>query len=283
MNARRDHGGVALVALAASAWGTWSLWLYPAALPAQIAAPIMFAVTGVAALPLAWREPAPTWDRAALAALVANALFDAVNVAAFFAALAVTTVQIAVIAHYAAPILVALAAPRIDGVRTRGAGPAAIVALAGLVVVLEPWREAAPGALAGVALGLVSAVCYAGNVFTVRRLAAKVGSARAVATHSLLAAALLLPLLATRAGDFTTHGALLVAAGAVINGAGATIAFVAGLARIGAARAAVLAFAEPLVAVAVGRLCWDQPLHPIAALGGVAVLAAGVHVARQAR
>jgi drug/metabolite transporter (DMT)-like permease len=61
------------------------------------------------------------------------------------------------------------------------------------------------------------------------------------------------------------------------------ILFVAGLARIGSARAAVLAFAEPLVAVLVGALCWNQTLHRIAMVGGLAVLAAGVHVARQAR
>ena len=41
--------------------------------------------------------------------------------------------------------------------------------------------------------------------------------------------------------------------------------------------------AEPLVAVAVGVLVWDEPLRPLAWVGGAFVLAAGIHVARKAR
>ena len=56
--------------------------------------------------------------------------------------------------------------------------------------------------------------------------------------------------------------------------------FVVGLARVGSARAAVLTFAEPLVAVAVGALAWGEALHPLAAVGGAMILGAGIHVAR---
>ena len=75
----------------------------------------------------------------------------------------------------------------------------------------------------------------------------------------------------------------LLGAGAATIGAVSGIVFVVGLTRIGSARAAVLTFAEPLVAVAVGALVWDEPLHPLAALGGALVLGAGIHVARKAR
>ncbi|HEY1813202.1 MAG TPA: DMT family transporter [Kofleriaceae bacterium] len=275
--------GVVYVLVAAASWGTWTLFLNPAHLPVAVSTPIMFLVMGAAALPWSLREAPPRWDRGARRALVANALCDAVNVAAFFGALGTTTVAIAVISHYAAPIIVALVAPRIEGVTTRGARAAALVALLGLAVVLEPWHAPAAGALLGAALGLVSAVAYAGNVFAVRRLAASIGSARAVAYHSLLAGAVLAPLLVWHASDLTFGPVARVAAGATTIGAMSGILFVAGLTRIGAARAAVLAFAEPVVAVLVGALCWNQTLHPIAAIGGAAVLAAGVHVARQSR
>ena len=59
--------------------------------------------------------------------------------------------------------------------------------------------------------------------------------------------------------------------------------FAIGLTRIGSARAAVFVFAEPLVAVAVGALVWEEALHPLAAIGGLMVLGAGIHVAREAR
>ncbi|HEX4455375.1 MAG TPA: EamA family transporter [Kofleriaceae bacterium] len=267
------------VVIAAASWGTWSLFLYPAHLPPVITTPIMFIVMGATAWLISLREAPPTWDRSAARALAANTICDTVNVAAFFAALDTTTVAIAVITHYAAPIIVAL----LDPVRVRGARLAAVLALAGLAIILEPWRALDWHALIGAGLGLVSAFAYAGNVFAVRRLATKIGSARAVAYHSLLAGALLSPLLIVHAFELGVGPVARVAAGAASIGAISGVLFVVGLRRIGPARAAVLAFAEPLVAVLVGSLCWNQTLHPIAAVGGAMVLVAGVHVARQAR
>jgi len=272
-----------MVVAAAAGWGTWSLFLYPTHLPATVTTPIMFFVMALGAIPLVLREPAARWDRRALWLLLANTGFDLLNVLAFFGAMNRTTVAIAVLTHYAAPILIALAAPLIDGVTTRGARPAAVVALAGLVIVLEPWHSPAAGALPGAALGFASAVCYAGNVFTVRRLAAQVGAARAICVHSLLAAAITLPFALPDVGLVTGEALGYLVAGSILIGTGSGVLFVVGLGRIGAARAGVLAFAEPLVAVCVGALAWAQPLGPIAAAGGALVLAAGIHVSRQAR
>ena len=76
----------------------------------------MFAVMAIVALPFALRGPrialGPHDDRACS---LGNTAFDALNVLTFFAALSHTTVAIAVLTHYLAPILIALAAPRIDG------------------------------------------------------------------------------------------------------------------------------------------------------------------------
>lgn len=282
MTAKSSSRGVALVAIAAASWGTWSLFLRPAGLPAAAASLLLFAVMGIVTLPFALREPRARWDRELVALVVANAACDAINVVTFFAAIAKTTVAIAVLTHYAAPIFVALAAPRVDGVVVRGARGAALVALAGLAIVLEPWHDVAPDAVAGAALGLASAVAYAGNVFVVGRLATRIGPVRQMSYHSLVAAAALAPIGACALATVSAADAGLVAAGSATIGAAAGVAFAAGLARIGSARAAVLAFAEPLVAVAVGALVWHEPLHPLAALGGAIVIAAGVRVARRA-
>jgi DME family drug/metabolite transporter len=272
-----------MVALAAASWGTWSLFLRPAGLPATVSTALVFAVMAIAAVPFALREPPGRWDRTTWLLLVANAAADGLNIATFFAAMSYTTVAIAVLTHYATPVLVALAAPRIDRVASPGAKPAAVVALAGLVIVLEPWRAPAAGALIGAALGLASACCYAANVFLVRRLAVRVGPARAVSIHSAFAAAVALPLAAPHLAVVTARQFALVAAGAASIGAVSGIVFARGLVRIGSARAAVLTFAEPVVAVALGALVWDERLRPIAALGGALILGAGIHVARQAR
>ncbi|HEX7841791.1 MAG TPA: EamA family transporter, partial [Kofleriaceae bacterium] len=66
-------------------------------------------------------------------------------------------------------------------------------------------------------------------------------------------------------------------------GAASGVVFTIGLLRIGSARAAVLTFIEPLVAVLVGAVIWREPFHPVGVLGGALVLGAGFQVARKAR
>jgi len=272
-----------MVVAAAASWGTWSLILRPTHLPATVTSPIIFLVMGLAALPVALRGPRVAWDRRTIGLIALCAGFDALNVLLFFAAIEHTTVAIAVLTHYLAPILIALAAPRIDGVVTRGTGPAAAVALGGLVIILEPWHAPAEGAVLGALFGLSSAICYAGNVFATRRTAARIGAARTMAYHALLGAAVIAPLAAGHLGDLTPRSLGLLLGGATTIGAAAGIVFSVGLLRIGSARAAVLTFAEPIVAVAIGVLVWDEPLHPLAMVGGALVLGAGIQVARKAR
>lgn len=272
-----------MVTLAAASWGTWSLFLRPTGLPPTVTSPILFVVMGLVALPFALRAPRAPWDRTTIALLLGNVMFDALNLLTFFAAIDHTTVAIAVLTHYVAPIMIAIAAPRIDGVQSRGVAPATAVALAGLVIVLEPWSTPAEGAVVGSVLGVLSAVCYSGNMFVVRRLALRIGAMKAMAYHSLIGAVALAPLAIPHLEDVSPEDFALLAAGAGTIGATGGVVFAIGLMRIGSARAAVLTFAEPLVAVAVGALVWDEPLHALAIVGGVMVLGAGIHVARQAR
>ena len=275
--------GILMVTLAAASWGTWSLFLRPTGLPSTISAPIIFAVMAIVTFPFTLREQPAQWNRTIWLLLLGNTACDALNVITFFGALNYTTVAIAVLTHYLAPILIALAAPRIEGTHTRGARLAACVGLGGLVIMLEPWRGANEDAVIGALLGLASAVFYAGNVFFVRPLAERIGPARVMSYHSAIAAVAMLPFAVSGFATVSWHDFGLIAAGATTVGAVSGVVFIAGLARIGAARTAVLTFAEPLVAVAVGALVWNEPLRPLAAVGGGLVLAAGIHVARQAR
>jgi len=270
-----------LVAGAASAWGLWSLVLRPTHLPATATGPLLFVFMVVWTLPFALRGAPVRWTRRVVLLLAGNAVFDALNVLTFFAAIDRTTVSIAVVTHYAAPVLVAIAAPRIDGVRVRRAVPAAAVALAGLILILEPWRGAA-GAV-GALLGLASAFCYAGNVFVVRRLTLEIGPTRAMAYHSIGAALILLPFGAAELGAIDGGDVLLFGGGSLVLGALAGVAYLRGLAGIGATRAALLTFCEPLVAVAVGTVVWGEPLHAPAIVGAALVIGAGITVARASR
>jgi drug/metabolite transporter, DME family len=279
--ARSRLAGAIMVTGAAASWGTWSLFLRPSALPAAFTAPLMFALMGVCTLPLALRGPAVRWDRRAVWLLLGNAACDALNVFAFFAAMDHTSVAIAVLTHYATPVLVALAAPWIDRERNPAALAAAVLALCGLTLILEPWHGGGGGW--GAALGLTSAFCYAGNVFIVRRLADSIGVARAISYHSLIAALLLAPMLLTVPLSLVTpRGFALLTAGSITIGAASGMIYVAGLRRVGASRSGVLTFAEPLVAVLVGIVVWGEPATLPMLAGGALVLAAGLWVIRGA-
>jgi len=116
----------------------------------------------------------------------------------------------------------------------------------------------------------------------VRRLAARIGAARQMAYHTAVAAIAVAPLLLVDRGEVSGRAlAYLVVAGATI-GATSGLLFTLGLRRIGSARAAVLTFLEPIVAVAIGATVFGEELRPTAALGGAMVLGAGVWVARAA-
>lgn len=191
-----------------------------------------------------------------------------------------TTVAVAVLTHYLAPVIVALATPLVEGRRVPGAVVAASLAMLGLTLVLAPW-DAPLGASTGVGalLGATSAFAYAGSVFAMRRLTIRVGPMRTQGYHALVAAVLLLPFAArVELAGLRPAGLGLVALGSLVPGTLAGLLFLDGLPRVGAARASILAFCEPLVAVALGAIVFDERLSPTAALGAIAILASGVWV-----
>lgn len=272
-----------LVVVAATSWGCWSLVLRPAGVPASVTAPLVLLVMGLTLLPLRRLDGIePRWDRRSVGLLVALSFSDALNIACFFAAMDVTTLGVAVLSHYLTPLLVAMAAPWIDGERIRGARIAALVATCGLALVLEPWSGGDGRKLLGAALGALSAVGYAGNVFLSARLVPRIGAARTVGYHAFLSALILLPLVSAAALDAVTpRGLGLLVAGGITLGALSGWMFMRGLGVIGPTLASTLAFLEPLGAVVIGWLVWNERLSLLAVLGAVLILASGAWVARE--
>lgn len=278
MTPRAQALGTLAVVAAASCWGLWSLSVRPAALPAMTFTVVLFLVMGVVTLPAVAFEAKATWSRRAVVLLVLNGVWDATNVITFFASMQETTVAIAVLTHYLAPVIVAVLAPYVDNEHVKGAVPGALVACAGLALVLEPWR-AQPGVL-GAALGTASAFAYAGNIFTVRRLAPLIGASRVISYHSFIAAVLVTPF-AIDAGVLPGAESLAwCVGGSILLGAIPGVIYVRGLQVIGPSRAAMLAYAEPVVAVIVGAIAWGEPVGPLALAGVALIVGSGVYVAK---
>jgi drug/metabolite transporter (DMT)-like permease len=269
-----------LVAAAASAWGTWPVFLRRAEaiapMPAALESGMLMAVLALASAPLLRvdrvqvRASARDW-----AGVAWLGVGDAMNAFLFFAAYQRTSVAIAVLTHYLTPIFVALAAPFALSERATKRSVAAVgVSFAGLVLLLQPWRAASrPGDWVGAALGAGSAVFYASNVLVNKRLIGVFSGSELAFWHAIVAApllALFVPMGAWSHLDARAVAVVLV--GSIGPGALAGLAFVWGLRRIPASHASTLALFEPLVAVLIGALFFRENPTIVGALGGVMIV-----------
>src|SRR5262249_29119926 len=209
---------------------------------------------------------------------------DAANSWFYFRALAEGAVAPAVLAHYLAPVLVALTAPLVLGEpRGRRTPLALLLALAGTATLVFAVPEAAASAAApghALAFGATSALFYCATVLVSKKLGAAFTDVELLSWHVLLSGALLLP----AAGPLGPPAGLASAVvGGLVSTFGAGVVYYAGLRRIPAERAAILGYLAPLVAVLVGWAALGEPPGPAARAGGALILAGGALAVARAR
>jgi drug/metabolite transporter (DMT)-like permease len=273
-----------MIALAAASWGTWSLFFRPAEARGGVDAPlevfVVFATILVVTAPLAIadrvRAPRP---RHAWALLGLQGVFDALNALLFFWAMQKATLAVAVLTHYLAPVLVSLGAPLAVGERVGRRTWAALgLALGGLAILLEPWRNAEERAVTGALLGAGSAVFFACSLLAAKRLGRHFAPTEILAWHMPTALLTVLPFLSLSSLSAPPAAVGLLVVAGLGPGALAGVLFIRGLAHTPASRASVLMLLEPVVAVLVGVTAFDERLRPAAVLGGALVLAAAALV-----
>jgi drug/metabolite transporter (DMT)-like permease len=293
LSRRSLHRAYLGVAFAAASWGTWTVFLRLAHATGPIAPElstfIVFASIGLVLCPLAARaarerETSRSWRDWSLCAVFG--VSDALNCVLYFAALQTTSVAVAVLTHYLAPLLVAVMAPLVLGERRRPGTLLAVgVGLLGLTLLLAPWniRTQPDGTLlTGALLGLGSAFFYAINVLLNKRLTQSFDPAEIFVYHMPSALLLLGLLVPAGAWAVSSQGFVWLVIGALGPGALAGIVFVRGLAVVPAAHASVLTLVEPFAAIAIARFAWGETLAPSALIGAAAILIAAYLVVRQA-
>lgn len=271
-----------LVALGAILWGCWSLFLRPAGLSGPQSAFVSLAVMSLP-LPFVLRG-APLRDRRATGALVLHGLFDAANAALFFSAVQRGPVAVAVLTHYLAPLLIALAAPwLLREQRSTRALLGAPLTLLGLALLLGADR----GGLADVRtalLGAGSALFFMANVLAAKQAARAYSPLAVTVLHSPLAALALLLAFGPDALPPVLEGRLLwVAGGAVLCGLVANTLFNTGLRHVPATAASALTYLEPLTAALLGLVVFGEATGPWGWVGGALVLGCGAWVASEPR
>jgi len=278
--------GSLAVALAAATWGTWKLWLPPGGVldPAAQGGIILTVSSAGAALahalpPPAARtspRPAPTTQDHAWLALFG--LSEAANYLLYFKALSLGDSAAACVSHYLAPVLVALASPLLGEPMGRRVPAATALAFAGTVAIVGVGGTG-PGTRAAALLGAASAVFYAGNIIVSKRLSRCYGPWQLVGLHNAIAAPFVWAMSATPPWSASWRELGLAAAGALVGGTLAAGLYLHGLARVSAAKAAVLSYLEPVGAATVGALVLGEPASAVRVAAIALVLATGVAVA----
>jgi drug/metabolite transporter (DMT)-like permease len=270
--------GYVMVAAASSLWGCSVLFLRTAERMQPIAAAmeafVVFAVTVAVLGPGAWMDGrGRRRSLGAWATMGALGLADAANILCYFGALQRTSVAVAVLTHYLAPVLVAVAEPLVLGARPRRSPwPAVAVSIPGLALLAEPWRTETRALWTGGALGLASAVFYATNIVISKRLQSEF-SAREIQAWHVVPGVLLLPFLLPPGGMAVRMAPLgVLVGGSLIFGVLGGWLFLRGLRRVPASHASVLCLLEPVVAVLVGAVMWREIPGPFGAAGAALVL-----------
>ena len=223
-----------------------------------------------------------------LALLVVLGVLQASHWLLFFEAVKLGSVSLAVLTFYTAPILLAIAAPRLLGEPTRAIVLVALpLGTVGVSLVALGGNDGGGRASAGaIAAGLGSAATFAGIVLVSKQLLRIGANPLTIALWDCAIGALaLLPVLVladrvvpTGVADWSA----VLAIGVVFTGL-STLAYTTILRHVSAQVAGLLTFLEPVSAVILAALVLDDPLAATTVAGGALVVVAGALVIRDQR
>jgi drug/metabolite transporter (DMT)-like permease len=275
----RPLRGALQVALSATLWGLWSLFLRWGGLDGLTSAAILMTILALSGIPAQWRHRARRRPPSAWGFMLLFGVFDAGNTGFFFLAIAGGTVGVATLCHYLAPVLTPPIAFLLLGERlSRRTYPAAVAGLLGLALLLQPAAGAvgAAGATRTALLGAASAVFYATMVPLGKKLAPLFSPLEVQSYHSYVSAAILWLVAPHVLPPAAAAGK--VALGGLVCGVVAGLFFYRGIRSVASAQAAVLTYLEPLVATAVGAVAFHEQLGPWAFAGALLVVGGGAYL-----
>ena len=194
-----------------------------------------------------------------------------------FEAYKYTTVSVATLSYYFAPMIVVALSPLLFREKPTRRGLVCFAgATLGLALVVNPTSLSGSDPAKGVAFGLAAACLYATVILLNKRITRVSGIDRTVLQFAAAAAVLLPYVLLTTGihleGMDATGWLCLLAVGALHSGA-AYVLYFSALARLPGQEAAILSYVDPLVAVLISLTVLAEPVAPVQLVGGAMILA----------
>ena len=268
--------------LAVVIYGTIGLFLRHVSLPGEIVA-LCRGVIGSGFILLYLKAKRQTVDLPAIREnlfwLVSSGICLGLNWIFLFAAYTQTTVAIASLCNYMAPIIIILIAPIVlhEPLDMRKI-PCVIVALIGIVLVSGVWGGAV-GNIAGVFLGLASASCFVGIVICNRKIH-DVPALDKAAFQLAMSALTILPYALLKnhgaALEVDLRSVLIILTLGIVHTGIAYCFYFRGLGSLPVQTIAILGYLEPVVSVLCSAFFLREALGITGWIGAVLVLGAAV-------
>ena len=219
------------------------------------------------------------------AVFVLSGAFFAVDLASWHWSIKLTSVANATLLANIAPIFVTLASWLLFNERVTVLFVAGLaLSIGGAAALVGEGVALATGNLAGDALGVLTAIAYAGYLMSVGRLRRSYSTARIMLVSSAITALMLLPLSLVsdeRLFAATLTGWLVLVALALICQAGGQNLIAYALRHVPVAFSSVALLVQPLVAAGLAWLLFGERLGAVQIAGAVLVLA-GIVICRRA-
>lgn len=216
--------------------------------------------------------------------MIAAGLFFAGDLAVWHWSIVLTSVANATLLSNLAPIFVTLAAWLWLGARPKGIFVVGLAAALAGVMMLIGVDFGAPGHLLGNALGVMTAMFYAGYQLTVTRLRTAASTASIMAWSGVVMAVALLPLALLSSEPFfpVTHMGWIKLVGlALISQVAGQSLIAYAMAHLPSTLSSVGLLLQPVMAALFAWVLLGEYMGPIQIAGGIIVLA-GIGIARQA-
>jgi len=224
-------------------------------------------------------------NRRTVLALVAVGALLAANWVLFFGAFSLTQVAVVELVSYTGPVFVAALAPLIGKERyDRRIVLPLVLALGGtaLIIGLGGLSLGTGGSYLGAGMAFCTALAYCGLMLTGKRLLGSISAPVLALGEYVVATILLSPAAFILPGPSSAKEWGALATLGVVHTTVAILIFFSGLRLVRADHAAVFTYAEPVTAVIFAAVFLAEPLGWVTAVGGAAVVAAGILVARMA-